>query len=75
MGGAQAQAITFNGGVGLLVRIERRLQLKQVDVAAKDLDDAIALAKNAVAAKEATSIALSGNAAEVHWELLERYDS
>ncbi|HQX55636.1 MAG TPA: urocanate hydratase [Pyrinomonadaceae bacterium] len=77
MGGAQAQAITFNGGVGLLVdvdpwRIERRLQLKQVDVAAKDLDDAIALAKNAVAAKEATSIALCGNAAEVHWELLER---
>ena len=77
MGGAQAQAITFNGGVGLLVdvdpwRIERRLQLKQVDVAAKDLDDAIALAKNAVAAKEATSIALCGNAAEVHWELVER---
>ncbi|MBK9768534.1 MAG: urocanate hydratase [Chloracidobacterium sp.] len=77
MGGAQAQAITFNGGVGLLVdvdpwRIERRLQLKQVDVAAKDLDDAIALAKNAVAEKEATSIALCGNAAEVHWELVER---
>ncbi len=77
MGGAQAQAITFNGGVGLLVdvdpwRIERRLQLKQVDVAAKDLDDAIRLANEAVAAKEAKSIALLGNAAEVHWELLER---
>src|SRR6266851_2478960 len=46
MGGAQAQAITFNGGVGLLVevdswRIERRKQLKQIDVVAKDLDDAI----------------------------------
>src|SRR5215210_5749151 len=45
MGGAQAQAITFNGGVGLLVevdplRIERRLRLKQVDVVANDLDDA-----------------------------------
>ncbi len=77
MGGAQAQAITFNGGVGLLVdvdpwRIERRLQLKQVDVAAKDLDDAIRLANEAVAAKEAKSIALLGNAAEVHWEILER---
>ncbi|MBK9215930.1 MAG: urocanate hydratase [Chloracidobacterium sp.] len=77
MGGAQAQAITFNGGVGLLVdvdpwRIERRLQLKQVDVAAKDLDDAIAQAQAAVAAKEAKSIALCGNAAEVHWQLLER---
>jgi urocanate hydratase len=50
MGGAQAQAITFNGGVGILVevdpwRIERRLQLKQIDVAARDLDDAIELAK------------------------------
>ena len=41
MGGAQPQAVTFNGGVGLFVevdpwRIERRLQLKQVDVAADD---------------------------------------
>ncbi|MBX3297135.1 MAG: urocanate hydratase [Acidobacteria bacterium] len=77
MGGAQAQAITFNGGVGLLVevdpwRIERRLQLKQVDVAAKNLDNAIAIANEAVATKEAKSIALLGNAAEVHWELLER---
>ena len=77
MGGAQAQAITFNGGVGVLVdvdpwRIERRLQLKQVDVAAADLDDAIRMANEAVANKEARSIALCGNAAEVHWQLLER---
>src|SRR5438132_7586655 len=39
MGGAQPQAVTFNGGVGLVVevdpwRIERRLQLKQIDVVA-----------------------------------------
>ena len=77
MGGAQPQAVTFNGGVALCVevdpwRIERRLQLKQVDVAAKDLDDAITLAKTAVEAKEAKSIALLGNAAEVHWKLIER---
>src|SRR6187551_2281292 len=77
MGGAQAQAITFNGGVGILVevdpwRIERRLQLKQVDVAARDLDDAIELAEEAIGNKEAKSIALLGNAAEVHWELIER---
>ena len=77
MGGAQAQAITFNGGVGLLVdvdpwRIKRRMQLKQVDVAAKDLDDAINIANDAVANKEAKSIALHGNAAEVLWQLLER---
>ncbi|HKP69141.1 MAG TPA: urocanate hydratase, partial [Pyrinomonadaceae bacterium] len=77
MGGAQAQAITFNGGVGLLVdvdpwRIERRLQLKQVDVAARDLDDAIELAEAAIISKRPLSIALLGNAAEVHWELIER---
>ncbi len=77
MGGAQAQAITFNGGVGLLVdvdpwRIERRLQLKQVDVAATDLDDALSLVSESVANKEAKSIALCGNAAEVLWQLLER---
>ncbi|MCO5334519.1 MAG: urocanate hydratase [Pyrinomonadaceae bacterium] len=77
MGGAQAQAITFNGGVGILVevdpwRIERRLQLKQVDIAAKDIDDAIAIANEAVAAKKPLSIALPGNAAEIHWQLLER---
>ena len=77
MGGAQAQAITFNGGVGLLVdvdpwRIERRLQLKQVDVAAKDLDNALELVREAVEKKEPRSIALQGNAADVHWMLLER---
>src|SRR5258706_1128597 len=75
MGGAQAQAITFNGGVGLLVevdpwRIERRLQLKQVDVAARGLDDALAIAREAVDNKEAKSIALLGNAAEIHWQIL-----
>ena len=77
MGGAQAQAITFNGGVGLLVdvdpwRIERRLQLKQVDVAARDLDHALELVNAAVETQQATSIALHGNAAEVLWQLLDR---
>lgn len=77
MGGAQAQAITFNGGVGLLVdvdpwRIERRLQLKQVDMAANTFDTAIELVKDAVEKKEARSIAFCGNAGEVHWQLIER---
>ena len=48
MGGAQAQAITFNGGVGLLVevdkwRIDRRLQLRQIDLATESLDEALQL--------------------------------
>jgi urocanate hydratase len=76
MGGAQAQAITFNGGVGLLVdvdpwRIERRLQLKQVDIAADTLEIALELVKEAIEKKEPRSIAFCGNAAGVHWELLE----
>jgi urocanate hydratase len=77
MGGAQAQAITFNGGVGILVevdpwRIERRLQLKQVDVSTDSIDEAIHIAKLAVNAREPKSIALLGNAADVHWELIDR---
>src|SRR5678815_2016144 len=65
MGGAQAQAITFNGGVGILVevdpwRIERRLQLKQVDLSADNVDDALELAKNAIENGEPKSIALLG---------------
>ncbi|MEO8650544.1 MAG: urocanate hydratase [Acidobacteriota bacterium] len=75
MGGAQAQAITFNGGVGLLVevdpwRIERRLSLKQIDTVADSLDDALRQISQAVDAKEARSIALLGNAAEIHWQIL-----
>jgi urocanate hydratase len=77
MGGAQAQAITFNGGVGLLIdvdpwRIERRLNLKQVDMAAGSLDEALSLVAEAVEKKEAKSIALHGNAAEIHWQILEK---
>ncbi len=77
MGGAQAQAITFNGGVGILVdvdqrRIERRIALKQVDVASGDLDDALTIAREAADTKEPKSIALCGNAAEIHWQIIER---
>ncbi len=77
MGAAQAQAITFNGGVGLLVevdkwRIERRLQLKQVDLSTESLDEALEMVKEFTDKKEAKSIALLGNAAEVLPELLKR---
>ncbi|HEX8287642.1 MAG TPA: urocanate hydratase [Pyrinomonadaceae bacterium] len=77
MGGAQAQAITFNGGVGLLVevdrwRIDRRLQLKQVDLATESLDEALKSVKEFTEKREAKSIALLGNAAKVHWQILER---
>ncbi|MGI8494633.1 MAG: urocanate hydratase, partial [Pyrinomonadaceae bacterium] len=77
MGGAQAQAITFNGGVGLLVdvdpwRIKRRLQLKQVDLSTESLDEALEMVKEFTGKKEAKSIALLGNAADIHWQILEK---
>jgi urocanate hydratase len=77
MGGAQAQAITFNGGVGLLVevdpkRIQRRLGLRQVDEEAHDLDYALSIVDEYLKRGEPRSIALLGNAAEVHWKLLEK---
>src|SRR5215218_9145201 len=44
MGGAQPLAITMNGGVGLIVevdrwRAERRLQLGQIDVLSEDMEE------------------------------------
>ena len=77
MGGAQPQAITFNGGVGLIVevnpwRIERRLQLKQVDIAVDNLDDALKMVNDFIKKRKPLSIALLGNAAQVHWEILKR---
>ncbi|MEZ5306860.1 MAG: urocanate hydratase [Pyrinomonadaceae bacterium] len=77
MGGAQAQAITFNGGVGLLVdvdpwRIERRLELKQLDCSADSLDRALEMVSESVSKGEARSIGLCGNAAEIHHRILEK---
>ncbi len=77
MGGAQAQAITFNGGVGIIVevdpvRIERRLRLRQVDLSTESLDHALALAGEAIEQGRALSIALLGNICDVHREILAR---
>jgi urocanate hydratase len=75
MGGAQAQAITFNEGVGVLVevdpwRVERRLKLRQLDVATDNLEEAMTWAQEAQAAGTPKSIGLIGNAAEVLPRLL-----
>jgi urocanate hydratase len=75
MGGAQAQAITFNGGVGVLVemdpwRVERRLKLQQLDVATDNLEEAMTWATEAQSNGEARSIGLIGNAAGVLPRLL-----
>jgi urocanate hydratase len=71
MGGAQPLAVTMNGGSGLFVevdrqRIERRLRLGYVDRATDSLDEALRWAEEARGQGQARSIALHGNAAEVH---------
>jgi urocanate hydratase len=76
MGGAQPLAITMNGGVALCVevdphRTERRLETAYLDESYEDIDDAVARALEARKTREAVSIGLLGNAAEVFPELLE----
>ncbi len=63
MGGAQPLAITMNEGVGIIVevepaRIKRRHDIGYVDTVAKNLDDAIAMARQAMAEGKPLSIAL-----------------
>jgi urocanate hydratase len=77
MGGAQPLAVTMNGGVALCVevdpsRIERRLETRYIDRKTEDIDEAVAWVEEARKKGEALSVALLGNAAEVHPLLLQR---
>jgi urocanate hydratase len=77
MGGAQPLAATFAGAVSLNIEcqqssIDFRLRTRYVDKQAKDIDDAIALIKHHTEKREAVSIALLGNAADVLPELVRR---
>jgi len=77
MGGAQPLAATFAGAVSLNIEcqqasIDFRLRTKYVDKQARDLDHALELIKDHTAKREAVSIALLGNAAEVLPELVKR---
>jgi urocanate hydratase len=70
MGGAQPLAVKLAGGVSICVeidatRIDRRLQTKYLDKATNSLNEAIAWARAAKKNREAVSIGLLGNAAEV----------
>jgi urocanate hydratase len=70
MGGAQPLAATMQGAAALIVevdesRIDKRLKTGYLDRKARDLDDALDLIANAVHAKQAISIGLLGNAADV----------
>ncbi|MFN8443643.1 MAG: urocanate hydratase [Caldilineaceae bacterium] len=77
MGGAQPLAITMNGGVGLIVevdrwRAERRLSLRQVDAISDTLEEAMTWVEEARKQGQAKSIALIGNAAQILPELVTR---
>jgi urocanate hydratase len=77
MGGAQPLAGVFAGACVLAVEcqpssIEKRLETKYLDHKADDLDTALAMIREACAAKKAISVGLLGNAAEVFPELVRR---
>jgi len=77
MGGAQPLAATMNNAVFLGVEIDptraqRRVETRYLDVVAKDLDEALALAKDAQHKRIGRSIAIIGNAASVFRELYRR---
>jgi urocanate hydratase len=70
MGGAQPLAVKLAGGVSICVevdatRIARRLETRYLDKVARSLEEAIAMARAAKERREAVSIGLLGNAAEV----------
>ncbi|MBA4312820.1 MAG: urocanate hydratase [Chlorobiaceae bacterium] len=77
MGGAQPLAATMNGAACLAIevdrtRIEKRLSTKYVDKMATSLDEALRLIEDGRLKKEAISVALLGNAADVLPELVHR---
>jgi urocanate hydratase len=77
MGGAQPLAATFAGAVSLNIEcqqasIDFRLRTRYLDKQARDLDDALALVKHHTERREAVSIGLLGNAAELLPELVLR---
>jgi urocanate hydratase len=77
MGGAQPLAATFAGAASLNIecqqsRIDFRLRSRYLDKQARDLDDALGLIKHHCEQKEAVSIGLLGNAAEILPELVRR---
>jgi urocanate hydratase len=76
MGGAQPLAASMNGAVCVAVEVDeararRRLETGYCDRLTPSLDEALAWAREAAAARRPLGIALIGNAAETHPRLLE----
>lgn len=79
MGGAQPLAVTMNEGVVIAVecdpwRIQRRIETRYLDVQTDSLDEALRLAREAMAEGRPLSIGLLGNAAEILPEMVRRGD-
>ena len=77
MGGAQPLAATMNGAAILGVevdeaRIDKRLTTGYCDRKTRDLDEALSWIRESMRAKQALSVGLVGNAAEVLPELVRR---
>jgi urocanate hydratase len=77
MGGAQPLAATLNGAAFLGIdvdpeRIKRRVKTGYCDVMVNSLDEALRILKNAVRKREATSVGLIGNCADIIPELARR---
>ncbi|MBW8900380.1 MAG: urocanate hydratase [Massilia sp.] len=77
MGGAQPLAATFAGAVSLTVEcrqssIDFRLRTRYLDKQARDIDEALAMVRAHKERREAVSIGLLGNAADVLPELVRR---
>jgi urocanate hydratase len=82
MGGAQPLAVTMNDGVCIAIEVDeararRRLEIRYVDRLTHDPSEALVWAREAADRREAVSIALVGNAAEIEpaWAAAgERFD-
>lgn len=77
MGGAQPLAATMAGASMLAIecqadRMEMRLRTGYLDARADDLDDALALIDRAVTDRQAVSVGVLGNAADILPELVTR---
>jgi urocanate hydratase len=77
MGGAQPLAAVMAGACCLAIecqsdRIDKRLQTRYLDKRAETLDEALAQINDACAKKQAISVGLLGNAAEILPEMVKR---
>jgi len=77
MGGAQPLAATMNGAAFLGVEVDperarRRVEHRYLDAIARDLDDALAQLEAARSRRQARSVAVIGNTADVYPELVRR---